>query len=151
MGSLIADGPKNGLYKASTSYGQGTRILRIDNFYAGTIGSWDGLKRLTVSDAELNDFGLAVGDIVVNRVNSMSHLGKSALVRELPESCVFESNMMRIRLEVSRLLPEFCILVLTSPGGIAQLQQNAKQAVNQASINQTDVKAVVLALPPLPE
>lgn len=151
LGKLIADGPKNGLYKASTSYGQGIRILRIDNFYAGFIGAWSGLKRLTVGAAELEDFGLKVGDIVVNRVNSMSHLGKSALVRELPEPCVFESNMMRIRLDVSRLLPEFAILVLTSPRGIVQLQQNAKQAVNQASINQGDVQAVVVAVPSIPE
>jgi type I restriction enzyme S subunit len=151
LGSLIFDGPKNGLYKASTCYGQGTRILRIDNFYSGYINSWEGLKRLTVSNDELNDFGVAVGDIVVNRVNSMSHLGKSALVRELPEPCVFESNMMRIRLDVARITPDFCILALTSPGGIDQLQQNAKQAVNQASINQTDVKSVIVSLPTLPE
>ncbi|MBP9225570.1 MAG: restriction endonuclease subunit S [Verrucomicrobiales bacterium] len=151
LGSLIFDGPKNGLYKSSTCYGQGTRILRIDNFYSGYINSWEGLKRLTVSIDELNDFGLEVGDIVVNRVNSMSHLGKSALVRELPEPCVFESNMMRIRLDVARLTPDFCILVLTSPGGIDQLQQNAKQAVNQASINQTDVKSVIVSLPTLSE
>ncbi len=149
--SLIAEGPKNGLYKASTSYGQGTRILRIDNFYAGFIDSWEYLKRLTVDSSELDDFGLRVGDIVVNRVNSMSHLGKSALVRDLPEPCVFESNMMRIRLDRNRILPEFGILVLTSPGGIDQLQQNAKQAVNQASINQGDVKAVLVALPSIPE
>jgi type I restriction enzyme S subunit len=151
LGSLIFDGPKNGLYKSSTSYGQGVRILRIDNFYAGYTSSWEGLKRLTVSDAELNDFGLEVGDIVVNRVNSMSHLGKSALIRDLPEPCVFESNMMRLRLDVTQLMPEFGILVLTSVSGIGQLQQNAKQAVNQASINQTDVKSVKVALPTLPE
>jgi len=151
LGSLIADGPKNGLYKSSTCYGQGTRILRIDNFYAGYISSWEGLKRLTVSEAELEDFSLAVGDIVVNRVNSMSHLGKSALVRDLPEPCVFESNMMRLRLDIERISPQFCILVLTSQNGIEQLQQNAKQAVNQASINQTDVKAVIVSLPSLPE
>ncbi len=151
LGTLIADGPKNGLYKASSCYGQGTRILRIDNFYAGFIGAWSGLKRLTVDTAELSDFGLKVGDIVVNRVNSMSHLGKSALVRELPEPCVFESNMMRIRLDVSRLLPEFGILVLTAPDGIRQLQQNAKQAVNQASINQGDVQAVIVPVPSLTE
>ena len=151
LGSLISDGPKNGLYKSSTCYGQGTRILRIDNFYAGFISSWEGLKRLTVNDDELHDFGLEVRDIVVNRVNSMSHLGKSALVRDLPEPCVFESNMMRLRLDLAQLMPEFCILVLTSPGGIEQLQQNAKQAVNQASINQTDVKLVIVSLPTLPE
>ena len=151
FGALIAEGPKNGLYKSSSCYGQGTRILRIDNFYSGKINAWSDLKRLDVTEIELRDFGLQVGDIVINRVNSMSHLGKSALVRDLPEPCVFESNMMRLRLDLTSITTKFGILVLTSPGGIAELQRNAKQAVNQASINQGDVKGVRIALPSLPE
>jgi len=59
--------------------------------------------------------------------------------------------MMRIRLDRSRLSPEFCIISLTSPYGIHQLQKNAKQAVNQASINQTDVRSVAVSLPSLSE
>ncbi|WED65103.1 restriction endonuclease subunit S [Synoicihabitans lomoniglobus] len=123
FGALIADGPKNGLYKSSSCYGQGTRILRIDNFYSGRINVWSDLKRLDVTEIELRDFGLQVGDIVINRVNSMSHLGKSALVRDLPEPCVFESNMMRVRLDPTSITTGFGILVLTSPSGIAELQE----------------------------
>ena len=37
----------------------------------------------------------------------MPYLGKSALIRELPETCVFESNMMRISLNKERVIPEF--------------------------------------------
>jgi type I restriction enzyme S subunit len=46
LGELISDGPKNGLYKPKTDYGQGVRILRIDNFYDGSITNWAQLKRL---------------------------------------------------------------------------------------------------------
>ena len=40
---------------------------------------------------------------------------------------------------------------MSSPFGYFELRKNAKQAVNQASINQTDVKNVLLKLPSLEE
>lgn len=148
---LIVDGPKNGIYKPASAYGVGTRILRIDNFYDGFTRPWSELKRLQVNDKERTDYGLEVGDIVINRVNSLTFLGKAALIRELPEECVFESNMMRIRVDLTRVSPEYAILVLTSPYGVEQLRRNAKHAVNQASINQSDVGGVEFPLPSVTE
>lgn len=151
LGSLIAEGPQNGLYKPSSAYGAGMGILRIDMFYDGEVTGWAVMKRLELDDAEKRDYGLSVGDIVVNRVNSPPYVGKSALIRVLPEPCVFESNMMRISLKRARILPEYCIRFLNSPEGLSQLRQNVKHAVNQASINQGDVMAVKVPLPSLDE
>ena len=81
----------------------------------------------------------------------MPYLGKSALIRELPENCVFESNMMRIILKVEYVIPEYLIKYLNSGLGLQELRKNAKQAVNQASINQQDVKSVKIPVPSLPE
>ena len=77
-------------------------------------------------------------------------MGKSALVRNLEGVCVFESNMMRFKLH-SNALPEYIIRYLNSYRGLIELRKNAKHAVNQASINQGDVKNVTEPLPPLPE
>ena len=76
LGSLIEDGPKNGIYKPISQYGNGIRILRIDSFYDGEIVSWNGLKRLEITEQEIHDYGLAIEDIVVNRVNSVEYVGK---------------------------------------------------------------------------
>jgi len=151
LGALISDGPQNGLYKHSSSYGTGTGILRIDMFYDGEVTGWDVMKRLKVDASELDTYGLSVGDIVVNRVNSPPYVGKAALIRELAEPTVFESNMMRIRLDNNQVLPEYCIRFLSSPEGLLQLRRNVKHAVNQSSINQTDVKSVQVPLPCLAE
>ena len=151
FGNLILSGPQNGLYKPKDAYGSGTKILRIDGFYDGDIEDWETLKRLTLSAAEIKLYELHLGEIVVNRVNSMPYLGKSALIRELPETCVFESNMMRVSLNKECVIPEFIIRYLNSPAGLAELRKNAKQAVNQASINQKDVKSVIVKLPTLDE
>jgi type I restriction enzyme S subunit len=106
LGGLIADGPTNGLYKPSSAYGDGFPILRINNFYDGRIVDISSLRRLDVSDIELSRFQLNEGDIVINRVNSLPYLGKSALVQGLLEPTVYESNMMRFSLRRSVMLPE---------------------------------------------
>lgn len=148
---IIVEGPQNGMYKPETSYGSGTKILRIDCFYDGKLEPWEKLKRLEITDEEKHTYLLSVNDIVVNRVNSMPYLGKSALIRKLPEQCVFESNMMRIKINIRKANPEYVIRYLNSSIGLQELRKNAKQAVNQASINQQDVKMVKIALPSLEE
>jgi type I restriction enzyme, S subunit len=151
LGDLISEGPKNGLYKPQSDYGSGVRIVRIDNFYDGKITAWGELKRLRVSEKELEDYGLQNDDLVINRVNSMQFLGKSGLVRGLDAPCVFESNMMRIRVKKELVLPEYLIAYLNSSTGLNELRKNAKHAVNQSSINQHDVQNAAVVLPPLEE
>lgn len=147
---IIEEGPRNGLYKPKSYYGDGVKIVRIDNFYEGKINPWETLKELSVTENELEKFKIKNGEILLNRVNSIEYLGKSALVRNLEEPCVFESNIMRIRLK-ERIDNEYAISYLNSPYGLSELRKNAKHAVNQASINQTDVKSCLIPLPPLEE
>ena len=101
LGDLIVAGPQNGLYKPSADYGSGTPILRIDAFYDGAVTKLGTLKRVRLSDKERDLYLLRRDDIVVNRVNSMEYLGKSALIPKLDEPTVFESNMMRFARRVT--------------------------------------------------
>jgi type I restriction enzyme S subunit len=151
LGEIIISGPQNGLYKSQDYYGNGVLILRIDNFYNGLINSWNSLKRLELTEKEKEIYELNNDDIVINRVNSLPFLGKSALVRGLVEKCVFESNMMRIKLDKNMVNPEFLIRYLNCQHGLTELRKNAKHAVNQSSINQQDVKAVNCPIPSLEE
>lgn len=150
LDSIILDGPHNGIYKPKSEYGEGIRILRIDGFYDGKILDDYKWQRLSITLEEIDKYCLKVSDIVINRVNSMSHLGKCALVRVLNETTVFESNMMRLRVDTTRVNPEFLVMYLSSQKGRTELTQHAKQAVNQASINQTDVRNTRIPLPDLP-
>lgn len=145
--SLFDGTPQNGIYKPKSAYGKGTRILRIDGFYDGFINSEYQYKRLSLSQEEIQKYGLNLFDLVINRVNSMPYLGKCALVRHISEPTVFESNIMRVRLNSEIVFPEYITYFLTSDEGRKELIKNAKQAVNQASINQTDVGNVLVPLP----
>lgn len=148
FGNLFLDSPQNGIYKSNSDYGSGIKILRIDGFYDGVILHDYDYKRLKLTSEEIKKYSLEVDDIVVNRVNSMVYLGKCGIVRLLNETVVFESNIMRIKVNKEKALPNFLTLYLSSQNGLRELRKNAKQAVNQASINQTDVSNVEVPLPP---
>jgi type I restriction enzyme S subunit len=149
LGELITVGPQNGLYRPASDYGSGTPILRIDAFYDGVVTELATLKRVRISSEEISLYGLKPGDIVVNRVNSREYLGKSALIPELPEPTVFESNMMRFGVDARRLHPVYLINHLQTRHVRAQILRASKDAVNQSSINQQDVKGISITLPPL--
>ena len=149
LDDLILDGPQNGLYKPSKDYGSGIRILRIDGFYDGVVTDVAALKRVRISDKELSTYGLSESDIVINRVNSRQYLGKCAIVPPLDEPVVFESNMMRLCLDTGRILPRFAVEFLQTRFVKNQILTAAKDAVNQSSINQKDVKNFRVLVPPL--
>jgi type I restriction enzyme, S subunit len=86
---------------------------------------------------------------LINRVNSRPFLGKSAIVPALNEPTVFESNMMRLAVDRSRVDPRYLIVVLQQRHVRDQLLARAKDAINQSSINQGDVCSVIVQLPPL--
>ena len=148
--TVIIGSPQNGLYKPKDDYcDNGTAILRIDGFYSGSILHDYRYKRVNLSSDEIERYSLENGDLVINRVNSMAYLGKCALVCDISEAVVFESNMMRIKLDADRVNGEWVSYYLSSCAGRKELTKNAKQAVNQASINQTDVRNTLIPLPPI--
>ena len=149
LGEAISSGPQNGLYKPAADYGNGVRILRIDSFDDGTIADQGALKRLRIDQDTFNKFRIFEGDIVVNRVNSPPQLGKSILIPRLEEPVVFESNMMRMRVNPSLLLPPVIGTMLQVSSVRQALIRNAKHAINQSSINQGDVTGILVFAPPI--
>ncbi|MHC5676526.1 restriction endonuclease subunit S [Nostoc sp.] len=147
---LIINSLQNGLYKHSSDYGSGTPILRIDAFYDGKVTKLSTLKRVRVSQDEQALYKLNEGDIVINRVNSMEYLGKSALIPPMTEPIVFESNMMRFSVNLEIIDSCYLVEFLQSKFIKGQILSSSKNAVNQSSINQQDVKGFLINIPPLP-
>jgi type I restriction enzyme S subunit len=150
LDSLILDGPQNGLYCPASDYGAGTPIVRIDSFYAGEITALEKLKRVSIKQQTLDKYCIREGDVLINRVNSRKFLGKCAVVPTLKESTVFESNMMRMTIDDTQLLTTYLIALMQHDYIRNQILTKAKDAVNQSSINQRDVRSLQICLPPLP-
>ena len=150
MDAAIVSGPQNGLYLPKEFYGHGHPILRIDDYQDGWVRSRDELNKVGADLETVKNYQLCGGDLVINRVNSPTHLGKCLIVRDSLASTLFESNMMRAGLS-EFIRTQYVEFYLRSVDGRSRLNSNAKWAVNQASINQHDVKSTPLPLPPVAE
>lgn len=150
LDALIVEGPQNGLYLPKERYAAGVPILRIDDYQIGWHRPRDELRQVTANADEVDTYGLMADDLVINRVNSMTHLGKSMRVSRELAGTVFESNMMRLSLSTA-VEAGFVSAYLGSEIGRARLTADAKWAVNQASINQQDVRRTPVPIPPLAE
>ena len=139
LGQLFSVSPQNGVYKPASEYGSGTQIIRIDDFYDGRLTRRTGFRKLRLSNEEIEKYKVQNLDLIINRVNSIEYLGKCALVEDLTENTVFESNIMRCCVIEDVISKVYVAAYLASREGRNRLCENAKHAVNQASINQTDV------------
>ncbi|MYF51335.1 MAG: hypothetical protein F4220_14465 [Gammaproteobacteria bacterium] len=149
LGRMIDKGPQNGLYMPKSHYGSGTPILRIDGFYGGEVVDPETWQRVRLDEPTVKKYQLTEGDIVINRVNSRPFVGKSAIIPQIKEPTVFESNMMRLRVDAGRIRPDFLISMLQIDSVRGKLRVNAKDAINQSSINQADVRQLPVIVPPL--
>ncbi|WP_214104593.1 restriction endonuclease subunit S [Acrocarpospora catenulata] len=142
IGELLTGTPKNGIYKPSSDYADsGTPIIRIDRIQRGEIQSQETLPRVKLSKSEEVQFALQADDILINRVNSIDYVGKSALIRDLQETTVFESNMMRCRVNRNVAIPKFVATWLGTSHAMRHFRSSAKSAIAQASVNQRDIRA----------
>ncbi|EXI69660.1 MAG: Type I restriction enzyme EcoKI specificity protein [Candidatus Accumulibacter adjunctus] len=141
---------KNGLYKPASEYADdGTPCLRMYNIDAGSI-VWRDIKRMHVSAAELDEYGLREGDLLVNRVNSRELVGKAAFIPSSLEPSVFESKNIRVRLDASKAVPKFINYQLLA-GSRRHFAGHAQQVVGMASISQKQLADFPIILADLDE
>ena len=141
----------NGLYKSAKFYSEaGTACVRMYNIQDGAL-DLGKIMRLEVTASELEQYALEPGDLLINRVNSRELVGKCAVVAAHHEPLVYEAMNIRIRLVDMVNMPSYVNLVLRTKRIRELFQGDAKQAVGQASINQTQVGNVAIPLPPLAE
>lgn len=152
LGEMIGDNCfQNGLYKHHNAYGRGTQIIRINDFDNTGRFVTNNLSLVEVSINELRQYEVRKNDILINRVNSLSHVGKSMFVDDIAEQMVYESNMMRLRIEPNMpLIPEYVATVLQADSTRNYLRRVAKRAVAQVSINQGDICSIPIPVYPKP-
>nr|WP_240923818.1 restriction endonuclease subunit S [Mangrovimonas sp. CR14] len=149
--SEITESMTNGLYKPAKFYtDNGIISLRMYNIQSGDI-IFDNAKRVEVDEGELNRYCLLENDLLINRVNSYELIGKTAIIPFFGEPLVYESMNIRTRLILKDKLAVFINLVFQSRFAREYLMSKAKQAIGQASINQTNISTFAIPLPPLEE
>ncbi len=139
---------RNGLNCKQNKDGVGTPISRIETIATGEFD----FQRVGYSEIEARDkvkFALKKGDILFSHINSPPHIGKSAVLRS-DDDLVHGVNLLLFR-PIKAVDPRFMQHALSFLHSSGYWRSRCKQSVNQASVNQKDVRRVPFAYPPLEE
>ena len=94
---------------------------------------------------------MQAGDILFSHINSIDHIGKVAIYTREMGPLIHGMNLLRIIPNVALVKPEYLFYVMRSSNFRESVRAFSKQAVNQASINISDLKSLEIPLPPLEE
>jgi len=107
------------------------------------------IKTINVPDAEMHRYRLEDGDVLLCEGNSAELVGRGAIWRSEIADCIHQNHVIRVRLDQTKVSPEFVLSVINSSYGQTYFRTKAKQTTNLASINSKEVAAFPLPLPPL--
>jgi len=124
-------------------------ILRMNNLMEGQINTQD-LQFVDLTKDEFDKFKLIKGDIIFNRTNSIELVGKTALF-DLERDFVFASYLLRIRVNILKLLPQFLNWYFNWGKSQERLKKLASRGASQVNISATRLRTFQIPLPSLPE
>lgn len=141
---------RNGANIKQDKVTDGYPITRIETIADGTID----LSRVgyaSIHDETFSDFYLQENDILMSHINSVSHLGKVALVTRINEKVIHGMNLLCLKADESKVHPTYSFYFLKSPIFRSKIKTITKKSVNQASFNISNLKNIEIPVPPLPD
>ena len=121
------------------------KYLRMCNLsYDGYLDLTD-IKRIDVSDEEIEKCIVRYGDILFNRTNSQELIGKTCMFDQ-QEPMVIAGYIIRVRL-TKELMPQVLARMFNLASIKKLLRSMAKGAVNQANINSKELASIQIPIP----
>jgi type I restriction enzyme S subunit len=134
----------NGLSLEQNQVGVGYKVTRIETISDKKIN----LEKVGYVDTilDVSSYKLESGDILLSNINSLSHIGKVAYV-DKDYDLYHGMNLLRISINRQSHCSGFVFYQLSTEKIKKEFETKANKAVNQASINQTEVKKTMMAVP----
>jgi len=142
---------KNGLTLRQRKDGKGYPVTRIETISEEKIDPTKLGYVTGLSEKDIEEYRLIEGDILFSHINSLDHIGKTAIYEGEPELLLHGMNLLLLRPNKNIVHPRFLLYLLRLSRARKIFSTMAKKAVNQASINQTELGNLKIPLPPLEE
>ena len=104
-----------------------------------------------LAEDDCKEWLLSRGDILFSHINSVEHIGKCAVYQGTPAKLVHGMNLLCLRSDTAKLLPDFGIHLIRGKEFRARLSNFINKAVNQASVSISNLKTIPVMVPPLTE
>lgn len=141
---------KNGTTTEQNQDGRGFPVTRIETIAEGVINA-KRTRFVELDEDDVERWKLRNGDILLSHINSVEHIGKSAIYQGAPETLIHGMNLLLLRPNRDLVIPEYLHFGLRSRRIRDHIRARCKRAVNQASINQKELGAIELPIPSIDE
>ena len=144
---------RNGLTVRQSKEGRGYPITRIETISEEIIDSskLGYVDPSDLKDRKISNYKMKSGDILFSHINSLEHIGKTAIYEGTPEFLLHGMNLLLLRPNKNKIYPRYLLYLLRLFRRKKIFWAMSKKAVNQASINQTELGRLKIILPPLEE
>jgi type I restriction enzyme S subunit len=138
------------VYKSKEFHGRGTKIINMGELFGNDFLTAQEMRRIDVDDREQEQYGVRHGDLLFARRSLvLEGSGKSSIVVRPSEPMVFESSIIRARLDTSRSSPAFFFYFFRSPLGRAAMASIASRTA-VSGIRGSNLVTLSVPSPPLP-
>ena len=141
---------RNGANLKQDKSGNGIPISRIETISYGVINPNKVGYTQESDDNTIQTCKLLDGDLLFSHINSLEHIGKTAIYENNPPVLLHGINLLLLRPNMKIVDPKFLHIVFQKYRREKIFWSMANKSVNQASINQTRLNDIRMPLPPLP-
>lgn len=146
----IVEFMRNGTTATQNLEGRGYPITRIETISNSRV-DLNRVRHVVLSASEAEKWRIDSGDILLSHINSVDHIGKSAIYNGEIFSLIHGMNLLLLRPNKKLVIPDFLAYALKTEKFRALVRSKCKQAVNQASINQKELGSIPIRMPSIPE
>jgi len=152
FGDLYAEPSRNGLTKPKKVRGEGVKFVNMGEIFAHDRMSSISCDRAPLTEKESLASLLKPLDLLFARQSLvLSGAGKCSLFMGDTEPVAFESHLIRVRLEQTKVVPEFFYYFFKSPLGKDSIYSIVEQGAGASGVRGSDLANLNVPLPPLPE
>ena len=139
---------RNGASIQQSKIQEGVPVTRIESIVENQFD----LNRLGYAGILNDDFSnyyLEEGDILMSHINSVSHLGKVALITNTEFPIIHGMNLLCLKASKELVNPQYAWFFFKTNIFRNRIKTITKNSVNQASFNISGLKNIKIPLPPI--
>ena len=121
--------------------------MAVSNVKDGYI-DWTTIKTIMATDKEIEQYRIQPNDILMTEGGDPDKVGRGALINEVPEDCIHQNHIFRVRLD-EKVHPIYFEAYLQQPFTKRYFLKSAKQTTGIASINMTQLRNTPVIVPPI--
>ncbi|KAA8673268.1 hypothetical protein F3O63_09465 [Clostridium sp. HV4-5-A1G] len=152
LSSLLREKASNGFFAKNDKYKAdgNAKVMWIGDIINRRYSNTKGLKKVDVTDIQLNKYRIKYGDLLFCRSSlNKDGIGKASVVpRDVENNIIFECHVIRIPLDLSKCIPEFIQVQSTIDYFRNQIMSKSKTAT-MTTIGQDGIITTKVILPEL--